>query len=44
MCTGFLAYLGTQRVVVIDARFLVCVDTSALELEESLHGDVYEGE
>ena len=36
-------YLWTQRVVVVDARFLICVDASALKLEESLHGDVHEG-
>lgn len=39
-----LAYLWAQRVVVINARLLVCVDTGALELEKSLHRDVHEGE
>lgn len=37
------AYLWTQRVVVVDARFLICVDASTLELEERLYGDVHKG-
>lgn len=37
-------YLWAQRIVVVNAWFLGCVDASILELEERLHGDVHEGE
>lgn len=35
-------YLWAQWIVVIDARFLICIDPNVLELEKSLHGDVHE--
>lgn len=36
-------YLRAQRIVVVDARFLICVDAGTLELEESLDRNVHEG-
>lgn len=36
-------YLRAQWIVVIDARFLICIDAGALELEERLDGNVHEG-
>lgn len=36
-------YLWAQRIVVVNAWLLVCVDAGILELEERLHGDMHEG-
>lgn len=36
-------YLWAQRIVIVDARFLICVDAGTLELEESLDRNVHKG-
>jgi hypothetical protein len=36
-------YLWAQRVVVVDAWFCIGIDSSVLELEKCLNGDVHEG-